>query len=263
RLDSVHSAFTSYFGGRLSLAPLQGASVKRVLELGSGSGAWAIEASRLFPQAEVVAVDLFPIPDRTVPSNLRFLQHDLTQPLPFAKESFDVIHARLIMIHLPDVEKVLERTIELLKPGGWLLIEDPDEDAHDTDRGCRTLVQNCPLVRLLQDIMRSKGADPCVARRLETLIQSSEQFDEVNVRRVIVPMCGQDVAPAENALGKVWRATYKVTAADLAARYSEHGITPEVFKQFSDMLNCPDAGLISDLYFTWSKKRCDRDERTV
>jgi hypothetical protein len=39
---------------------------------------------------------------------------------------FDLIHARLVLIHIPGREAVLERLVAALRPGGWLVIEDFD-----------------------------------------------------------------------------------------------------------------------------------------
>ncbi|WP_218596647.1 methyltransferase domain-containing protein [Chroogloeocystis siderophila] len=39
---------------------------------------------------------------------------------------FDLIHARYVLIHLPDFHVALSRMIDLRKPGGWLVIEEPD-----------------------------------------------------------------------------------------------------------------------------------------
>jgi SAM-dependent methyltransferase len=41
-------------------------------------------------------------------------------------ETFDLIHARLVLVHLPEREQVLDRIIGALKPGGWLLTEEFD-----------------------------------------------------------------------------------------------------------------------------------------
>ena len=68
-------------------------------------------------------------------ANLEVMRHDIAQdPLPAA--SFDLIHARLVLIHVIERERALESMVEALKPGGWLVIEDFDSasvrpDAHD------------------------------------------------------------------------------------------------------------------------------------
>jgi SAM-dependent methyltransferase len=52
-------------------------------------------------------------------------RHDIgTDPLP--AQTFDLIHARLVLIHVPAREVALERMVTALKPGGWLIVEDFD-----------------------------------------------------------------------------------------------------------------------------------------
>jgi hypothetical protein len=36
------------------------------------------------------------------------------------------VHARLVLVHLPDRERALSAMIGALRPGGWLLVEDAD-----------------------------------------------------------------------------------------------------------------------------------------
>src|SRR6185436_1238656 len=45
---------------------------------------------------------------------------------PLDEAAFDLIHARAVLVHLPDREQVLKRLVAALRPGGRLLIEDVD-----------------------------------------------------------------------------------------------------------------------------------------
>jgi SAM-dependent methyltransferase len=99
----------------------------RCLEVGSGSGTLATWlADRVGPSGHVLATDLDP---RWFPSshhrNLRVVRHDVVHdPLPEAE--FDLVHARLVLLHLPEREQVLTRLIRCLRPNGLLLLEDFD-----------------------------------------------------------------------------------------------------------------------------------------
>jgi SAM-dependent methyltransferase len=53
------------------------------------------------------------------------LQHDVAADPPPAGP-FDLVHARLVLVHLPDRARALASMIESLRPGGWLLVEDAD-----------------------------------------------------------------------------------------------------------------------------------------
>lgn len=97
------------------------------LEIGGGGGsisAWLCH--RVGKNGRVVATDLDTrFLDALHEPNLEVLRHDIVaDDLP--GESFDLIHARLLLEHLPDREQVLKRLVGALKPGGWILIEDLD-----------------------------------------------------------------------------------------------------------------------------------------
>jgi SAM-dependent methyltransferase len=51
--------------------------------------------------------------------------HDVAlEPPP--GESFDLVHARLVLVHVPERERAFRNMLSALKPGGWLVIEDAD-----------------------------------------------------------------------------------------------------------------------------------------
>ncbi len=51
--------------------------------------------------------------------------HDVAGPPP-SGELFDLIHARLVLVHVPARAAALASLVSRLKPGGWLVIEDAD-----------------------------------------------------------------------------------------------------------------------------------------
>jgi ubiquinone/menaquinone biosynthesis C-methylase UbiE len=97
------------------------------LEVGAGSGtvaAWL--GGHVGPTGFVLATDIYPrFVEELHRPNIEVRRHDVTaDPLPEA--AFDLVHARLVLIHLPMRDAVLRRLISAVKPGGWLLIEDFD-----------------------------------------------------------------------------------------------------------------------------------------
>jgi SAM-dependent methyltransferase len=99
----------------------------RCLEVGGGGGSitrWL--SDRVGPTGRVVATD---IDTRWLEAlelpNVSVRQHDITRDaLPDA--AFDLIHTRLVLMHLPERDEVLPRLVRALKPGGWLLLEEFD-----------------------------------------------------------------------------------------------------------------------------------------
>ena len=43
---------------------------------------------------------------------------------PVPPGAFDLVHARLLLVHLPRRAEVLASLVDVLRPGGWLVIED-------------------------------------------------------------------------------------------------------------------------------------------
>lgn len=59
RLDAVHEGFVMIAGDKLCQAPvIKNPEVQRVLDLGTGTGIWAIDFACQNPHAEVIGMDL-------------------------------------------------------------------------------------------------------------------------------------------------------------------------------------------------------------
>jgi SAM-dependent methyltransferase len=64
--------------------------------------------------------------------NLEVVRHDVTRDrLPEA--AFDLVHTRMVLIHLPERDDVLRRLAAALKPGGWLVCEEFDGGSSPPD----------------------------------------------------------------------------------------------------------------------------------
>ncbi|MEU3185740.1 methyltransferase domain-containing protein [Streptomyces sp. NPDC006923] len=95
----------------------------QVLEVGGGGGSvarWLAEQD-----ARVTVTDLdTTFLDELAGRGVRVLRHDMyTEDFP--PGSFDFIHTRYVVIHLPDPDRAVARLVEWLKPGGMLLVEEP------------------------------------------------------------------------------------------------------------------------------------------
>ncbi len=104
------------------------------LEVGGGGGSianWL--AARVGNTGRVLVTDLDPrFLDASNFSNVEIRRHNIvTDPLPDA--AFDLIHARLVLIHVPEREEVLARLVAALKPGGWIVEEEFDSQSLHCD----------------------------------------------------------------------------------------------------------------------------------
>jgi SAM-dependent methyltransferase len=108
---------------RLGLGP-----GSRCLEVGGGGGSVACWlAEKVVPGGSVLATDLetdFLESEAGRRPVLEVLRHDVTvEDLP---GDFDFVHARWLVEWLPDKRLALRRMVNALKPGGTLLVEEPD-----------------------------------------------------------------------------------------------------------------------------------------
>jgi SAM-dependent methyltransferase len=140
----------------------------RCLEIGAGGGSiaqWL--GSQVGQGGYVLATDL----DTrwTTTGGLRQVEarrHDIVEdPLP--AQSFDLIHTRLVLVHLPARDQVLQRLVASLRPGGWLVVEDFDSwlphclDPVSDDQ--RAFVK---VGRAMVEFLRSCGNDSTYPRTL-------------------------------------------------------------------------------------------------
>ncbi|MDF3301982.1 methyltransferase domain-containing protein [Streptomyces tropicalis] len=149
----------------------------RVWEVGAGGTSvvsWL--ADRVGPTGRVVATDI----DTSWAAGAERPQvevrvHDVAADEP-PGEGFDLVHARLVLVHVPDRERALRSMISSLRPGGRLLIE-------DADPGLQPLL--CPdehgpaeelanrLRHGFRHLLAEHGADLQYGRRLPRLLREA------------------------------------------------------------------------------------------
>jgi ubiquinone/menaquinone biosynthesis C-methylase UbiE len=133
------------------------------LEIGGGSGSiarWL--ADRVGHQGNVFVTDIDP--RFLAPAGrgqLKVRRHDVgTEGLP--ESTFDLIHARLVLIHVPQRVASLDRLVAALKPGGWIVIEEYDPMIIDRafpieDNEKAATLRKC--LGALRTLMKSRGAE--------------------------------------------------------------------------------------------------------
>jgi ubiquinone/menaquinone biosynthesis C-methylase UbiE len=99
-------------------------------EVGGGAGSIAAWLARsVGNRGRVLVTDIDPRYlenlESTGLSNLQIECHDIAHD-PFPSQLFDLIHARLVLLHIPTADEVLHQLVTALKPGGRLLVEDYD-----------------------------------------------------------------------------------------------------------------------------------------
>ena len=99
----------------------------RCWEVGAGGpSVTRFLASRVGESGRVLATDIdLSWAAAAAGPQVELRRHDLSLD-PTPDESFNLVHARLVLVHLPDRERALASLVGALRPGGWLVIEDAD-----------------------------------------------------------------------------------------------------------------------------------------
>lgn len=103
---------------RLFLAPVE--NPKRILDLGTGTGIWAIDAADKFESAEVLGVDLSPVGPGSMPANVRFEIDDVCSPWVYPEEHFDFIHIRGLLGSVADWPDLYRQAYKHMAPGAYI-----------------------------------------------------------------------------------------------------------------------------------------------
>jgi SAM-dependent methyltransferase len=119
RNDFQHCKFTLLMENQLHLAPIN-PHPQRILDLGTGSGIWAIDMAEKYVSASVIGVDTAAVQPNMVPPNLQFEIDDVESDWLWPKNSFDFIHARELILAIRDWPRLVRQAFDHLKPGGYL-----------------------------------------------------------------------------------------------------------------------------------------------
>ncbi|KAF1985482.1 S-adenosyl-L-methionine-dependent methyltransferase [Aulographum hederae CBS 113979] len=118
QLDIAHHMLRVLLNGKLYLSPVQ--DPQMVLDVGTGTGIWAIDFADEHPEAEVVGVDLSPIQPEFVPPNCKFEVDDINAPWTYPENYFDMVHVRCMFGSIDDWPNFYREVFDHLKPGGWI-----------------------------------------------------------------------------------------------------------------------------------------------
>ncbi|KAI0458100.1 S-adenosyl-L-methionine-dependent methyltransferase [Xylaria acuta] len=123
RLDYQHQLYTAVLNGKLYISPV-GDHLKNVLDVGTGTGIWALEVGLEHPGAHVIGIDLSPIQPSYAPPNVTFEICDAEDEWSF-RQPFDLIHMRAMVTCFKNPRAVLAEAYRSLAPGGFIELRDP------------------------------------------------------------------------------------------------------------------------------------------
>ncbi|EFX05118.1 methyltransferase type 12 [Grosmannia clavigera kw1407] len=191
-LDIMHHAFLLLHDDKLHLAPLLD-NIQKVIDIGTGTGIWAIDFGDTYPNAEVIGTDLSPIQPGWVPPNVRFQIDDFRQTWLFEENSIDYVHMRWLIGCVEDWTALFREIFRVLKPGGWIETSEAN-GFYESDDGTLSeksaMAQWGYLFREGAKKMGSKASYSVVRDKIQR--KSLEEAGFVNIQEKMFKMpCGE------------------------------------------------------------------------
>jgi len=164
--------------GKIHLAPVENPAT--ILDIGTGTGIWAIDASEKFPDAEVTGTDISPIQPGWVPPNCRFEIEDAEQAWTFNSNAFDFIHLRNLIQSISNWGHVLSEVYRCTKPGGWIEHAELTSQIFSDDGTEGPAFRN--LIDMMQEGMKKIGR---ILPDQEILVENIKKAGFVEVQLVV------------------------------------------------------------------------------
>ena len=218
----------------------------RCLEIGAGGGSIARwMAGRVGVSGRVLALDL----------DTRWFQHDgssqleardvdvVSEPVPAGP--WDLIHERLVLVHIPARLDVLDKLVASLAPGGWIVVEDFDTaEVRTTDRDGPDHDFLAGMLRAFNRLLAARGAANSFGANALRHLRDRGLVDTGASGHVVVGTGGDDYTRVIAAnTRQVWDG------------FIAQGVLESDLERYLDLLEDPDTILGSPVLMTaWGRK---------
>jgi SAM-dependent methyltransferase len=164
---------------------------KKVLEVGSGAGRFS-QIILDFTNAELYSVDYSNAVEANFKNNgpkdrFHLFQASIYE-MPFAKEQFDKVICIGVLQHTPDVERSVKSLIDMVKPGGELVVD------FYPIRGWWTKLHAKYIFRPYTKKLPHEKLYKKIDKNIDWLIKTSRFFSKIGLRKLnrFLPICDID-----------------------------------------------------------------------
>jgi len=239
RYNLKHHLTAMVFGGNLFFAPISD-HPQKILDVGTGSGMWAMDVATKYEMAHVEATDLNPAQPTMVPPNLEFLiQQDFNYTWNLPRGQYDLVHSRYNHLSVTNWRAFLRRAFDALRPGGYLEMHEKtfaffcDDDTLPPDSGLVQWYSRCAHgLRINTPDREVDLTDVGLRRYMEEV-----GFEDIEVIAYKLPINAWAKHPLWKDVGRLQQAQLTLIVGNAASRFFRNlvGLGEEEATRFCEL----------------------------
>ena len=90
-----------------------------------------------------------------------------------------------------DPEDIVRRSVALLKPGGWIVLEEPDDEDPDASGVFTGIVGKNRMMAWASQRFQARGTDLGVGRRIEGMLRRTNALESIGEVKLVMPLSGR------------------------------------------------------------------------
>ncbi|KAI8814781.1 S-adenosyl-L-methionine-dependent methyltransferase [Cladochytrium replicatum] len=149
----------------------------KVLDVGTGTGAWIADAIREHPRGEYIGFDITSkLWVEPTGRNVTLVEGNVMEKLPFEDNTFDLVHQQMLFLGAPETAwpSIFEEYFRVLKPGGVLYIIEMHAVAKHQGQITHHAKQ---FAQTTQSMFAARGVNIQVACKIGEVVEQNGQFD--------------------------------------------------------------------------------------
>lgn len=201
--DLQHHMWKILLDRRLYLAPMK-QEPKDVLDIGTGTGIWAIKFANKHPNSKVVGTDLSLIQPSNAPPNCTFVREDADGEWTL-EQQFDLVHLRMMCTCFADSRGVMQKVFDHLRPGGWVEYQDYAFETVGADEAVDEALRGSAIVELSRLMIR--GMANKYGRDITSVLKHKQWMQEMgftDIKQIpyLCPINSWSLNPKDFDLGR-------------------------------------------------------------
>ena len=203
RLVNQHQLWLKTFNGRLHTCPTSD-KVKKVLDVGTGNGVWAIDYAMAHPEVKVYGFDISAPQTSNAPLNCKFFERDAEhdwEEFISGCGPFDIIHCRHLGTAIRKWPRLFAHAWNDMASEGWIEISDFTFEIHSANDHSEKDSALIKGYEYMPEICMNFGVDVMAYKNFKELLVN-QGFVNVTEDSVLWAIGGWPKGEAEKGLGE-------------------------------------------------------------